>query len=142
MVEEMEGINGASNLVTAAFFISGATVGSSPLRSLVLTNWKRHGCSFFIGSSTPVPHKTAKTLLIYQQKKHVFFKLATQTTVFGNYNPNWRPCFGARILYICGLAIKATIIGKKCNMYNMKKHVYSILAEREEKKEPLNPPPK
>ena len=25
---------------------------------------------------------------------------------------------------------------------HVKKHVYSILAEREEKKEPLNPPPK
>lgn len=54
MDEEMEGINGARNLVTAAFFSSRAGVGSCPFSSLFLTNWNKHGCSFFMGSSTPV----------------------------------------------------------------------------------------
>ena len=91
MVEAMEGIKGARSLVTAAFFISGATVGSSPLRSLVLTNWKRHGCSFFIGASTPVPHRTHRKTLLISTTKLSFFKLATCLTAFGNDNPNWRP---------------------------------------------------
>ena len=91
MVEAMEGIKGARSLVTAAFFISGATVGSSPLRSLVLTNWKRHGCSFFIGASTPVTHRTHRKTLLISTTKLSFFKLATCLTAFGNDNPNWRP---------------------------------------------------